>query len=112
MMAPAALDRRSVEDRNLLDLARLTVAAALARTESRGAHSRSDIPETRPGLARPIVSAMRPSSSAFAPGSGAPAATRIDHIDQSAARETAEVCDAVRSIEPSDPSDTEKTSAC
>lgn len=67
MMAPAALDRCRVEDRNLLDLARLTVAAALARTESRGAHSRSDIPETRPGLARPLVSATRPPASAVVP---------------------------------------------
>jgi L-aspartate oxidase len=39
----------SVEDRedaNLLDLARLIVKAALAREESRGAHYRSDFPET------------------------------------------------------------------
>ncbi|GAA2028411.1 L-aspartate oxidase [Agromyces tropicus] len=42
--APDPVDRRSVEDRNLLDLARLTVAAALARTASVGAHTRSDAP--------------------------------------------------------------------
>jgi L-aspartate oxidase len=36
------VDRRSAEDRNLLDLARLTVAGALARTESVGAHTRTD----------------------------------------------------------------------
>ncbi|ONI63987.1 L-aspartate oxidase [Leifsonia sp. ALI-44-B] len=123
MIAPAALDRRSVEDRNLLDLARLTVAAALARTESRGAHSRSDIPETRPGLARPLVSAARPSATA-----AAPAAT--DRFDS---RVPAGQRDIIHSIEPSDPgersdpsertephdrsdprdtSDTEKTSAC
>ena len=42
--APDVRDRRSAEDRNLLDLARLTVAAAIARTESVGAHFRSDDP--------------------------------------------------------------------
>lgn len=40
--APEVVDRRTAEDRNLLDLARLTVAAALARTESVGAHTRRD----------------------------------------------------------------------
>ena len=40
--APEPVDRRSAEDRNLLELARLTVAAALARTESVGAHTRRD----------------------------------------------------------------------
>jgi L-aspartate oxidase len=37
-------DRRSAEDRNLLDLARLTVGAALARSQSVGAHFRTDDP--------------------------------------------------------------------
>jgi len=41
----------ALEDRNLLDLARLLVAAALAREESRGAHYRSDFTDTRPELA-------------------------------------------------------------
>ncbi|QEO15526.1 L-aspartate oxidase [Agromyces intestinalis] len=40
--APEPVDRRTAEDRNLLDLARLTVAAAIARRESVGAHFRSD----------------------------------------------------------------------
>ncbi|MBM7505340.1 L-aspartate oxidase [Agromyces aurantiacus] len=40
--APEPVDRRTAEDRNLLDLARLTVAAALARTGSVGAHTRTD----------------------------------------------------------------------
>ena len=43
---------RAVEDGNLLDLARITVASALAREESRGAHYRADFPESRPELAR------------------------------------------------------------
>ncbi|MCK8608991.1 L-aspartate oxidase [Agromyces sp. C10] len=42
--APDVVDRRTAEDRNLLDLARLTVAAALARTASVGAHTRRDAP--------------------------------------------------------------------
>ncbi|MFC9919451.1 L-aspartate oxidase [Agromyces binzhouensis] len=53
--APEPVDRRSIEDRNLLDLARLTVAAALARTESVGAHTRTDAPAVaahRPNLER------------------------------------------------------------
>ena len=44
--APEPFDRRSAEDRNLLDLARLTVAAARARRESLGAHFRTDDPTT------------------------------------------------------------------
>lgn len=40
--APEVVDRRTAEDRNLLDLARLTVAAALARAGSVGAHTRRD----------------------------------------------------------------------
>ena len=46
---------RAYEDANLLDLARVTVASALAREESRGAHHRSDFPDTRPELARTVV---------------------------------------------------------
>ncbi|WP_173924465.1 L-aspartate oxidase [Agromyces sp. Marseille-P2726] len=49
--APAVVDRRNAEDRNLLDLARLTVAAAIARRSSVGAHYRIDDPHdavTRP----------------------------------------------------------------
>lgn len=40
-----------LENRNLLELARLMTTAALAREESRGAHFRTDFPETRPELA-------------------------------------------------------------
>jgi L-aspartate oxidase len=46
--APA--DRAAAEDRNLLDLARLTVAAASARRESVGAHFRADAPLAHPAL--------------------------------------------------------------
>ena len=42
------------EDRNLLDLARVIVRAAIAREESRGAHSRADYPETSPECARSL----------------------------------------------------------
>ncbi|AYF98908.1 L-aspartate oxidase [Protaetiibacter intestinalis] len=43
------------ETRGLLELARLTTRAALARTESRGAHFRTDHPDTDPAQARPLV---------------------------------------------------------
>ncbi len=49
-LAEWAVDGRTVpelEDRNLLDLARLVTHAALAREESRGAHERTDHPDTR-----------------------------------------------------------------
>lgn len=42
------------EDRNLLELARVIVRAAIAREESRGAHDRSDFPETVPAFARSL----------------------------------------------------------
>ncbi|TFD75919.1 L-aspartate oxidase [Cryobacterium sp. Sr8] len=46
------------EDANLLDLARLTVQAALAREESRGAHHRVDFPSARAELAYPLAWAL------------------------------------------------------
>jgi L-aspartate oxidase len=55
---PVSLERRlftDYEDANLLDLARAVTAAALARTESRGAHYRLDFPETNSNFARPIT---------------------------------------------------------
>ncbi len=57
---PRRLDRRrattvaELEDRNLLELARLVATAALAREESRGAHDRTDFPETRPEWAHSL----------------------------------------------------------
>ena len=53
--ADAQARARAHEDANLLDLARLTVDAALAREESRGAHHRADFPAARPELARPLA---------------------------------------------------------
>ena len=53
--APEVVDRRTAEDRNLLDLARLTVAAAIARTGSVGAHFRTDDPDA--ATAEPLVAA-------------------------------------------------------
>ena len=44
-----------LENRNLLDLARVIVRAALAREESRGAHYRSDFPSTDPRFARHLA---------------------------------------------------------
>lgn len=52
--APDVVDRRTAEDRNLLDLARLTVTAALARGGSVGAHFRTDDPRTA-AVAAPIL---------------------------------------------------------
>ncbi|MCP2030384.1 L-aspartate oxidase [Okibacterium sp. HSC-33S16] len=49
-----ATSERELEDRNLLALGCALVAAALARTESRGAHTRTDFPATEPTLAGPI----------------------------------------------------------
>ena len=44
-----------LETRNLLELARVVVGAALAREESRGAHYRSDFPTPRPEWQRSLV---------------------------------------------------------
>jgi L-aspartate oxidase len=57
----------ALEDRNLLDLGRLIVGAALTRRESRGAHFRDDFPATEPGFARhsttpPTPAPTRPSA--------------------------------------------------
>ncbi|MVA75096.1 L-aspartate oxidase [Auraticoccus sp. F435] len=49
---PEVTDAKSAEDANLLLVARAVVAAALARTESRGSHHRTDHPATDPAQAR------------------------------------------------------------
>lgn len=51
---------QAYEDANLFDLARITVAAALGREESRGAHYRSDFPASRPELARTVAFSREP----------------------------------------------------
>ncbi|MFJ6170774.1 L-aspartate oxidase [Curtobacterium sp. NPDC092190] len=48
LRSPVARTVRDHEDRALLDLARVTALAAGSRTESRGAHARTDHPETDP----------------------------------------------------------------
>ncbi|MBF4568678.1 L-aspartate oxidase [Plantibacter sp. VKM Ac-2880] len=50
----------AMEDRNLLLLARAVVAAALQRTESRGAHARDDHPAIDVAEARPISVTLAP----------------------------------------------------
>ena len=46
--APDPTDAKSAEDANLLIVARAVIASALARTESRGGHYRTDFPDTDP----------------------------------------------------------------
>jgi L-aspartate oxidase len=50
--APTVTDAKSAEDANLLVVARVVVASALARRESRGGHYRTDFPEPDPAQAR------------------------------------------------------------
>ena len=52
-------DAQARETDNLLTLARVVVAAALAREESRGAHFREDFPESQEWLRHPLVFASR-----------------------------------------------------
>jgi L-aspartate oxidase len=53
-----------LEERNLLDLARITAHAALVREESRGAHDRSDAPETREEWRHSLVWTLQPAIAA------------------------------------------------
>jgi L-aspartate oxidase len=50
--APKVTDAKSAEDANLLVVARAVVASALARSESRGGHYRTDFPDTDPHAAK------------------------------------------------------------
>ncbi|PZE85147.1 L-aspartate oxidase [Curtobacterium sp. MCBD17_032] len=65
---PTPTTVRDAEDRALLDLARVTVLAADARTESRGAHARTDHPDPDPS-APPSIAWVRarPADPADAP---------------------------------------------
>jgi L-aspartate oxidase len=65
--APAPTTVETLEDRNLLHLARLTVAAALARTGSAGAHHRLDDPSARDASAVHRAASL-PSAQGPAPG--------------------------------------------
>ena len=51
----AGVDTAHAEVRNLAEIARVLVAAAIARTESRGTHARTDFPGTDPSQARRLV---------------------------------------------------------
>jgi L-aspartate oxidase len=55
LMRPKGETVEQLETRNLLDLASVMVRAALSRKESRGAHFRSDFPETSPELAHSLI---------------------------------------------------------
>jgi L-aspartate oxidase len=61
---PPGLSRRAVEDRNLLTVGRAVTAAALHRTESRGAHFREDFPAPDPTRARRTFWRLDPPRSA------------------------------------------------
>ena len=52
---PSGATMHDLETANLLALARVLVAAALARRESRGAHFREDFPETSAGFQHSLV---------------------------------------------------------
>ncbi|MGN6273189.1 MAG: L-aspartate oxidase [Protaetiibacter sp.] len=51
-----------LETRNLLDLARIVTHAALVREESRGAHDRSDFPETREQWRHSLAWTLQPTA--------------------------------------------------
>jgi L-aspartate oxidase len=51
-----------LEERNLLDLARIVTRAALVREESRGAHDRTDVPETREEWRHSLVWTLEPAA--------------------------------------------------
>jgi len=63
-VVPAELDPTAHEDRNLLLAAQLLVAAARQRTESLGAHYRSDDPADAAGIAADFEESSRPRAKA------------------------------------------------
>ena len=63
-VVPAELDLAAHEDRNLLLAAQLLVAAARQRTESLGAHYRSDDPADAAGIAADFEESSRPRAKA------------------------------------------------
>lgn len=66
--APDVTDAKSAEDANLLIVGRAVIASALARAESRGAHYRTDFPDTDPAQA--VHSGMQSAQAAGAGHSG------------------------------------------
>ncbi|MCL9666409.1 FAD-dependent oxidoreductase [Curtobacterium albidum] len=84
---PVARSVRDHEDRALLDLARITALAAEARTESRGAHARTDHPHTDPAAPVSVgwsraVDAGHPPVVHAAPTVNAAASDRSAHAQQ------------------------------
>jgi L-aspartate oxidase len=75
--ADASIERR--ETANLLQLARVLVAAALAREESRGAHFRADFPEAEAAFAHHITVQAVPPRASVAPAL-APATTPREQV--------------------------------
>ena len=61
-----------LETRNLLDLARVVVTAALAREESRGAHFRTDFPETSAAFQHSLIYTQPARTPSAAPTSHEP----------------------------------------
>ena len=78
---PAGLSRRAVEDRNLLTVGRAVTAAALHRTESRGAHFREDFPSPDPARARRTFWRLEPAPDGVVEAALTCAHTSIDMFD-------------------------------
>ncbi|WP_144835619.1 L-aspartate oxidase [Kocuria rosea] len=78
---PAGLSRRAVEDRNLLTVGRAVTAAALHRTESRGAHFREDFPAPDPARARRTFWRLEPAPDGVVEAALTCAHTSIDMFD-------------------------------
>lgn len=77
----AGLSRRAVEDRNLLTVGRAVTAAALHRTESRGAHFREDFPAPDPARARRTFWRLEPAPDGVVEAALTCAHTSIDMFD-------------------------------
>ena len=77
----AGLSRRAVEDRNLLTVGRAVTAAALHRTESRGAHFREDFPAPDPARARRTFWRLEPAPDGVVEPAPTRAHTFIDMFD-------------------------------
>jgi L-aspartate oxidase len=78
------------EDRNLLDLAWIVIVAAIRREESRGAHDRTDFPETRPEFAHRMAWAIPAEHTVTLEAAGVPVsepgAPGVEPVETAAAR--------------------------